>query len=317
MNSLADKILARRQEAARQQATAKRVMTGDNVVPTELVESTTTSQATAHADRLHADQQDKDAVILFCSQIEVREQARKAFNNIPELAQSILKFKQRQPIVVQQIAPHRYLLKHGERRLRAVRMLDQETIRALIINDDEDAKFIRLVQLTENLQREEYEPLELAREFAAMKIDFGWVNREIAEHLHISESWVSKRLALLDAPQEIQDLIERGELSESEYHNNKSVVEAKVAALSAAPELAEQSKSTPATSIKSKLRGADVRTTMVSIPMDAALELAALLQALAVQKAANPIELSDEPTKKELVAILTSRASELRGLLAN
>lgn len=301
-NSLADKIMARRQEAARQQVVAEGVKAGVAEGMDALVPAVTTSQARVVADRLTEDQRDKSAVVLLVSQIDVRKQARATFNNIDALAESIRRFKQRQSIVVRQIAPFRYVLVHGERRLRAIRdVLRQDTILARIADDADNERDIRFVQLTENVQREDYEPLELATELAALKQDYSLTNNDLADMLKLSKGWISKKLSLLEAPAEIRELIANGELSETEFYNNKAQVLAKV--------------NTGAT--RKKPQGADVRTPMVSIPMDAALELAALLQVLAVQKAANPIELSGKPTKKELVAILTSRASEIRMLLAN
>lgn len=303
-NWLAEKIANRKQEAAdlAQQTPAELVTTGENPITPVPVKSPTTSQATVVADRLFDDQRDKSAVVLMVSQIEVRKQARETFNNIDELAESILRFKQRQSIVVRQIAPHRYVLVHGERRLRAIRdVLKQDTIFARIADDSDNERDIRFVQLTENVQREDYEPLELAMELAALKQDYSLTNNDLADMLKLSKGWISKKLSLLEAPGEIRELIANGQLSETEFYNNKERVLAKVNDVA--------KRETP--------QGADVRTPMVSIPMDAALELAALLQALAVQKAANPIELSGKPTKKELVAILTSRASEIRMLLAN
>lgn len=305
-NWLADKINTRRQEAAvpQQQAVAESIQTGirEGVGASVPVQPVATSQASVVADRLTEDQRDKSAVVLFVSQIEIRKQARGRFNNIDELAESIRQFKQRQSIVVRQIAPNRYVLVHGERRLRAIRdVLKQDTIFARIADDSDNERDIRFVQLTENLQREDYEPLELATELAALKHDYSLTNNDLADMLKLSKGWISKKLSLLEAPVEVRELIASGELSETEFYNNKERVLAKV--------------NTAAT--REKPAGAEVRTPMVSIPMDVALELAELLRALAVKNAANPIDLSAKPTKKELVAILTSRVGEIRGLLAN
>jgi ParB/RepB/Spo0J family partition protein len=292
-NWLAAKIAQRKQAAA----DTTQSTPGSASDPQVSAALPSTTQASVVADRLIEDQRDKAAMVLMVSQIEVRKQARKSFHKIEELAESIRQYKQRQPIVVRQIAPHRYLLIHGERRLRAIRdVLKEDTILARSVNDSEDERELRLVQITENVHREDYEPLELAEELGALKHDYGLSNNELAELLHLSKGWVSKKLSLLEAPAEVRARIARGELSETEYYNNKAQVMATVEA-----------------SARGGAKG-EVRTPMVSIPMDVAIELAELLRDLATDHGANPISISEKPTKKELIAIMTTRAREIRGL---
>lgn len=254
------------------------------------------SQASAVADRMRQDQADRTAVVLFVTQIEVRKQVRTTFDNLDVLAASIREHGLLQPIVVKQIEQFRYLLISGERRLRAVRdLLKQDMIAARIV-EASDVQKIRILQLAENVQREDLAPLEMARELAAIKDEYKWRNREIAINLGISEGWVSKKLSLLEAPAEVRAKIESGELSETEYYNNKKTV-------------------TEKTKGPSESTNADVRTPMVSIPLSTATAVAELLAALAKKGGANPVELSDKPTKKELIAILNSRVKELRRLV--
>ena len=265
-----------------------------------------TSQAEVVAARILTDQQDKDAVVLFVSQIDVQPQARKAFNNIEALAESILSHQQIQPIIVIRTAAHRYRVLDGERRLRAKKHLNHDTILARVVSTELEGLNIRLYQLSANVQRDDYEPMELAREFALLEREHGLKKKDIAKLLHCSESWVYKKLSLLEAPQQVQDLIERGELSESEYYNNRVSIEAKINSLhnSAPSDEAPRSDTKPPR--------ADVRTPMLSIPVDVALALAKWIKDEAQSRGVNPVELGDKPTKKELAAIL-SRVSELRG----
>lgn len=277
----------------------------DSVTPDD-VGSEFTSQAEVVAARTLTDQQDKDAVILFVSQIDVQPQARKAFNNIEALAESILSHQQIQPIIVIRTAPHRYRVLDGERRLRAKKHLNHDTILARVVSTELEGLNLRLYQLNANVQRDDYEPMELAREFALLEREHGLLKKDIAKLLHCSESWVYKKLSLLDAPQEVQELIERGDLSESEYYNNRASIEAKVNSLH------HSSPSDEAPSSNTKPPRADVRTPMLSIPVEVAVMLAEWIKDEAQSRGANPVALGDKPSKKELIAIL-SRVSELRG----
>lgn len=289
-------ILQRQMRERRERATAPLAgapaNAGEKAVPRA-------TQSSAVGERMRADQADKSAVILLVTQIEVKPQGRKTFRRIEELAENIRQHGQQQAVVVRELSPFKFELVAGERRLRAIRdVLKRDTIAARIAEDAEDAKKIRLLQLSENVQREDYEPLELAREMADMKAAYGWKNVTIAQQLHCSEGWVSKKLSLLDAPLEVQERIAAGDLSETEYFNNKTMVVAKVQQVVAG----------------AKLKGADVRTPMLSVSVDTAKDIAKLLQKIATVHGANPVEIGRDAKKKDLLAIL-QRTKELTRLL--
>lgn len=246
-----------------------------------------------------ADQADPAAVILRIEQIEVRAQARRMFKNLDQLAENIRRHGQQQPIVVSPLPANRYLLVAGERRVRAVRdILKRETIAARICEVPDEEEAIRLLQLSENIHRDDYEPLDLARELAALKTARGWTLDDLADRLHRSKGWVSKKLSLVEAPAEVQAAIAAGELAETEYFNHKAKVLSQLAERKGRPQ-----------------GGADLRTPMVTIPIETARRLAALLQTLAKRHGANPITLDQRPTKKALVAILTTRTPEIGRLV--
>jgi ParB/RepB/Spo0J family partition protein len=257
------------------------------------------SRSEPNTTRTRADQADPAAVILRIDQLEIRSQARRVFKNLDQLAANIRRHGQHHPIVVTPLPANRYLLIAGERRVRAVRdILKRETIAARICEVPDDAEAIRLLQLSENIHRDDYEPLDLARELAALKAAHAWTLDELADRLHRSKGWASKKLSLLEAPVEVQAVIAAGELAETEYFNHKTEV---------LSQLAER---------KGLRGGADLRTPMVTIPVETARRLAALLQTLATRHGANPITLDQRPTKKALVAILTTRTSEIGRLVA-
>ena len=262
------------------------------VVPGELP----AGQAGAVASRMQDDQLDRDAVVLLVSQIETGDQARKTFKNIEQLAESIKEHGQLQPIIVTQISQYRFKVAFGERRLRAIRdVLKQDMILARVKRDISDATNLRISQLAENIQRDEYEPMELADEFSALIKENNWSQDELATKVRVSKSWVSKKLSLLKAPAEIQELIRSGELAETDYYNNKEAVKTEVATAKEKPEGSPKAE----------------KAITLAIPFSNAIELASLVVALAKRNGLNEIELSPEPTKKELVAIL-GRANEVR-----
>lgn len=137
-------------------------------------------------------------------------------------------------------------------------------------------------------------PFNIARMLTAILA--GEVTRkELIVHLGKSDAWLSKRLGLLNAPKDIQRLIEEGELSESEYYDNRQNINAGIQG-----------------------RGESLRyqrMPTVTISIEAAKALASILQDLATQLGAAPIRFDDKSNKKDITGILNQRAGELRGIL--
>lgn len=292
-SALARRIRERREQALRPVGPPSGPGRGETSLGSSAGQSETTT------GRTRMDQADPSAVIVRIDQLEIRSQARRVFKNLDQLAENVRRHGQQQPIVVSPLPSNRYLLIAGERRLRAVRdILKFETIAARIVELPDDAEAVRLLQLSENIHRDDYEPLDLARELAVLKTTHDWTLDELADRLHRSKGWVSKKLSLLEAPAAIQAAIASGELAETAYFNHKAEV---------LSHLAER---------KGLHGGADLRTPMVTIPVETARRLAALLQTLAERHGANPITLDQRPTKKALVAILTTRTPEIGRLVA-
>lgn len=309
--SLLDKIKEKQAQASAQSAPeAAAAVTADKPV--------TTGQATAVMQRMQDDMRDAAAVILLVSQIEVKVQARKTFRNLDRLAASIKKNGQLQPVGVVQVGTYRYELIFGERRYRAIKdELGNETILARIFPSRESANELRLLQLSENIHRDEYEPMELAEEFDYLLNENGWTHEQLAEHLHIARSWVTKKLSLLKAPEEVQDLIRQGKLAETEYFNNKDAVLAEVKnALEQGEGGGEEGKGKKKTTVatpRTKPEGSEQaeKPKTIAIPFTDAVRIAKLLQRLAEKHGLNPIEIADEPSKKELLAVL-GRISDIK-----
>lgn len=141
-------------------------------------------------------------------------QPRRAFDQarLAELAESIRTRGVLQPIVVRPLAGGSFELVAGERRLRAARMVELETIPALV-RDTDDWERLDLA-LAENMARVDLNPIEEARACAMLVDDLGLTKQEVARRVGRSRVAISNLIRLLELPEEALELIERGELTE-------------------------------------------------------------------------------------------------------
>jgi ParB family chromosome partitioning protein len=117
-----------------------------------------------------------------------------------------------QPIVVRPNGEGGYELVAGERRWRAAKAAGLPTVPALVREtDDRDSLLLALV---ENVAREDLSPVEEARAYAVLQDEFTLSLGDIAERVGRSKPSVSNRLRLLDLPDDVLALVERGALSE-------------------------------------------------------------------------------------------------------
>ena len=141
-------------------------------------------------------------------------QPRKRFDHeaTAGLAESIRAQGIIQPVVLRPRAAGGYELIAGERRWRAARETNLETLPALIRDAaDRDALLLGLV---ENVAREELSPIEEARAYAILTDEFELSLGEIAERVGASKPAVSNRLRLLELPDDVLAMVERAELTE-------------------------------------------------------------------------------------------------------
>ena len=128
------------------------------------------------------------------------------------LAESIRAQGLIQPVVVRPRLEGGYELIAGERRWRAARDAGLDTVPALVREaDDRDTLLLGLV---ENVAREDLSPIEEARGYALLLDEFGLALGEVAERVGKSKPTVSNRVRLLELPDDVLAMVERGELSE-------------------------------------------------------------------------------------------------------
>ena len=131
---------------------------------------------------------------------------------IDELAESIRAQGLVQPVLVRRSAESGYELIAGERRWRAARVAGMATVPALVREtDDRDSLLLALV---ENVAREDLSPVDEARAYAVLMDEFALGLGEVAEHVGRSKPTVSNRVRLLELPDDVLGLVERGQLSE-------------------------------------------------------------------------------------------------------
>lgn len=135
---------------------------------------------------------------------------------LSQLSSDIEKRGQLQPIRVRWSKEHgKWLIIAGERRWRAIVKAGLERITCMFIDKDMSETDIRAEQLVENLLREDLNGIELAKSFSALMQLNGWSATELAQNVNVSKGKVSKALALLKLPQELQERIAAGTLSPS------------------------------------------------------------------------------------------------------
>jgi ParB family chromosome partitioning protein len=133
-------------------------------------------------------------------------------DSISALAESISEAGVIQPLVVRPLPDGRYELIAGERRWRAAREAGLETVPALLRDEDEAQRM--QTALIENVAREDLNPVDEARACAALVEDLGISKEELARRVGRSRASISNLIRLLDLPDQVLGLLERGELSE-------------------------------------------------------------------------------------------------------
>lgn len=142
-----------------------------------------------------------------------RDQPRKEFDSgaLAELAESIAQHGVLQPLLLRPMVSGGYRIVAGERRWRASRMAGLTEVPAVVreMSDSEEMLFA----LIENLQREDLTPLEEARGYQQLIESQGLTQEEAASAVGKSRPAVANALRLLNLPEDIQGMVERGELS--------------------------------------------------------------------------------------------------------
>ena len=142
-------------------------------------------------------------------------QPRKNFDQekLQELADSIKHHGLLQPVVVIE-HEGRYILIAGERRLRASKLADLNTIKAIIADAELDELRMRELALVENIQRENLNPIELALSYKELLDVHKITHEQLANIVHKSRSQITNTLRLLSLSLELQEAVVAGTLTQ-------------------------------------------------------------------------------------------------------
>lgn len=186
-----------------------------------------------------------DNQILFISVNDIKPnpyQIREDFADVSTLAASIKKNGLLQPITVK-LVDEQYILVDGERRWRAVKSLGWKNIRAIQVSDSADLDELGLIG---NFQRSNPNPIAAGRKIASIRMEVKRTNKWgkykniipedkrlelnlddpfssckeideiITEELGFSRTQQYNLVKLLREPDEVQDLIKKGDFSIAE-----------------------------------------------------------------------------------------------------
>lgn len=147
-------------------------------------------------------------------------QPRKDFqeDKLLELAESISAIGVKQAITIREVGD-RYIIIAGERRYRASKLVNKETIPAIIVKESDQLseEMIFSHQLSENLHRQDLNPVEKA-EFIQERIEelktynISNPGQQIASELGVDNSTISKWLAVLKIGEDLRALAKHGKI---------------------------------------------------------------------------------------------------------
>jgi ParB family chromosome partitioning protein len=151
---------------------------------------------------------------VLLNQIKANQyQPRTSFDQkkLEELAESIKKHGVIQPVLVRKEGKSFELIA-GERRFRAAKLAKLKKI-PVVVSNISDVQSLEIAIL-ENIQREDLNPLEVAKGYQRLKDEFGYTQEAVAKSVGKPRSSVANSLRLLTLSPKIQDEIDKGAISE-------------------------------------------------------------------------------------------------------
>lgn len=143
------------------------------------------------------------------------DQPRRTFaeDALNELSASIREKGIIQPLILRRDPrnPDGYEIVAGERRWRAAQRAQLHQVPA-IVRELDDTEVLELA-LIENIQRDDLNAIEEARAYRQLMDRFGHTQEKLAEALGKSRSHIANLLRLLNLPDDILDMVVRGDLT--------------------------------------------------------------------------------------------------------
>ena len=127
-------------------------------------------------------------------------------DELRELSESLKNNGLVQPPTVRKNADGRYELIAGERRLRAAQQIGWKKIRVNLIEADDLTA--AAMTTTENINREDLNPIEEAVSYRTLQDRFGLTQQEVADRVGKGRATVANSLRLLELPDEVRALVQ-------------------------------------------------------------------------------------------------------------
>ena len=218
-----------------------------------------------------------------------------------------------QPILVRPREAGGWELIAGERRWRAAREAGVATVPAVVRQaDDRDSLLLALV---ENVAREQLSPVEEARAYAALVDEFALSLGDVAERVGRSKPSVSNRIRMLDLPDDVLGMLERGELTEGHARAVLAVPD-QDGRRRLARQIVRQGLSVRAAERAARWAGAKQKPRVKAAPVDPALAARAreAVRRLTgydarITGSRLEVEFADEPGLRELIEALEAAAN--------
>jgi len=133
-------------------------------------------------------------------------------DQLEELTSSIREKGVMQPLLVRPTNdPNMFEIIAGERRWRAAQKAGLHDV-PVIIREVDDKEALELA-IIENVQRVDLNPLEEAQGYGQLIDQFAYTQQDLAQVIGKSRSHVANTLRLLRLPQDVRDMLTRGELT--------------------------------------------------------------------------------------------------------
>ncbi|WP_372886575.1 ParB/RepB/Spo0J family partition protein, partial [Shimia sp.] len=141
------------------------------------------------------------------------DQPRRDFtqDQLEELAASIREKGVIQPLIVREKEPGTYEIVAGERRWRASQMAQLHEL-PVVVRSYDDTEVLEIA-IIENIQRADLNPVEEAAGYRALMDRFGHTQEKLSEALGKSRSHIANLMRLLMLPEDVQDMLKRGDLT--------------------------------------------------------------------------------------------------------
>ena len=166
------------------------------------------TQSVSNYEMRHGDVEKIDLAKVYPNPNQPRKTVDK--ESLNELAESIRIHGLIQPVIVNKMDDG-YMIIAGERRYRSCKICGLTQIDAIVKNYTN--KQISEISIIENLQREDLNPVEIAKGIRKLMDEYGLTQEKVAERLGKPRSAIANSVRILALYPEVLDMVEKGKVS--------------------------------------------------------------------------------------------------------